>query len=142
MIWNLNRNNVQVPDHLWNEFKTFSPIFKIVDLTLDDLSDTMKQNAAENGVSDKFCRVLVGGMKAKNILLSSDLLGWYLRHGLVVSDVDLIVEFPKGKPFRSFQQMVTSARRQGDLGDSTAKVRADQAKLLGVSFLIICYFII
>ena len=150
---------VEVPDHLWSHFKEFSPIFQTVDVPIDAVGEHMKDYVHKMNISDKPRRVLgksslpfhlkacvyyillllllfasVGGMRGKNLVLSSDLLQWYIKHGLKVSDIKMVVEFPKGKPFQEFQKMVTEARRRGDIGDVIAKVRGLQAKLIGVSY--------
>lgn len=132
-LFGMIKCDIEVPDALWNKFKDFSPIFQTVDVPIESLNQKMQDYVKEMNLSTKPRRVLVGGMKARQILLSTDLLKWYMAHGLVASNIDLVIEFPKGQPFRKFQEMVTNARRQGDCcGDKTAQVRADQAKLLGV----------
>ena len=75
----------------------------------------------------------VGGMRAKGIILSTDLLKWYLDHGLAVTNITMVIEFMSGYPFKKFQEMVTAGRRKGDLDDAL-KVIAEQLKLTGVIY--------
>jgi len=57
-------------------------------------------------------RLLVGVMDAKKILLSSELLHWYLKAGLVVSKVYQVFEFVPACPFKNFEKMVADTRRE------------------------------
>ena len=132
-LFGLVRCTIQVPVDKWETFKEFSPLFQTVDVPMECWGERMTQHVRQQKLTEKPRHLLVGGMKARNILLSTDLLRWYIQHGLEVLDIDLVVEFPKGKPFKNFQEMVTKARREGDKCDKTAKLRADLAKLLGVS---------
>jgi hypothetical protein len=45
----------------------------------------MKQHIKEFNLSTKPRRLLVGGMRAKQILLATPLLKWYLEHGMEVT---------------------------------------------------------
>jgi hypothetical protein len=124
--------DIHVPDHLESKFSEMTPIFKNFELTRDHLSDHMRAFAEENDHLKRPQRSLIGSMKGEKILLFTDLLKWYLEHGLVVSRVYQIIEYEPSRIFQSFGETVTEARRAGDV-DSSQKLLADTAKLIGNS---------
>ena len=69
----------------------------------------MQQFVKDNNLSDKPGGLLIGGMKAKKILLSSHYLKWLLQKGLVVSHIYQVVEFTPKRPFRKFVKEVSDA---------------------------------
>ncbi|KAI9188571.1 uncharacterized protein BJ171DRAFT_549374 [Polychytrium aggregatum] len=98
--------DIHVPDSLRNHFSHFPPIF---------IKD------AEEGK-------IKSVMDAKEIILFSPLLRWYLEHGLVITNIHRLVSFEPNRCFQSFVDEVTEARQQG--GDS---ILADTMKLFGNS---------
>ena len=60
----------------------------------------MQEYARSRGMSEKPRQLLVGGMKAEHILLSSPLLKWYLTHGMKVRKIDDMVEFQRQRCFQ------------------------------------------
>ena len=71
-------------------------------------------------------------MKARQILLASPLLQWYLKHGLVVTKIYQINEFEKDLCFQKLVWDIRDARRQGDI-DADTGIIADTMKLIGTS---------
>ena len=92
----------------------------------------MQQFVKGHKLSEKPRRLLIGGMKAKKILLSSYYLKWLLQKGLVVSHIYQVVEFTPKWPFRKFVQEVSDARWAGDV-DKDQEIIADTMKLIGNS---------
>ena len=76
----------------------------------------MQTHIKKIGLSKKPRGLLVGGMKARQILLATPLLKWYLNHGK--------------RCFYQFVQDVSDARRQGD-SDPSIFIIADTQKLEG-----------
>ena len=56
----------------------------------------------------------------------------YLQHGLVVDDIQQVIEYQPQRCFKAFGETASNARRQGDLDPSKA-ILADTFKLLGNS---------
>ena len=110
-------------------FHEMSPIFKTVDVMINDIGDHMREFEGER---IRKRRTLVGGMKAKGILLATPLLKFYLEKGLIVENISLVVEYDSGNCFSNFTEKITAARRLGDEKPST-KLHADTAKLMGNS---------
>ena len=110
-----------------------SPIFINVALNRDHLSPHMLQHVQNTGEFSTPRRCLVGAMSATKILLLSELLRWYLEHGLVVTKIYQVIQYNAQPTFASFAQSVTEARRQGD-SDLSKQLLANTAKLVGNSF--------
>ena len=77
-------------------------------------------------------RQLIGSYFAKEILLGSPLLKWYLEKGLIVTKVHMLVQYVPHKCFLPFVNQVTEARREGDKNPD-CKILSDLYKLLGNS---------
>lgn len=113
-------------------YEEMSPLFCSSDIPFDIIGDHMQAYAKKKGLSEKPRRLLVGGMKAKQLLIASPLLKWYLDHGLVVSYIHEAIEFGRQRCFKPFMDDVTAARRSGDK-DSSLGVMASTMKLIGNS---------
>ena len=124
--------DIRVPDHLTEHFSEMCPIFTNTDIPFAEFGDFMQAHVRQYRLSERPRRLLVGGLSASRILLSSELLRWYLNHGLAVTKLYQVVEYVPVRCFRSFVREVTEARRAGDADPST-KVIADTWKLIGNS---------
>ena len=121
--------DLDIPDEKMEYFSEMSPIFKTCDVKIGDIGDHM---ASVEETQTKTRRLLVGGMKAKGILLASPLLKFYIKHGMDVSNVQLFIQYTPQKCFSSFTDTVTTSRRAADANPST-KILADTNKLIGNS---------
>ena len=121
--------DVFVPDHLKDNFSTYQPIFKNVEIGIDDIGPYMKKYAEERGLLKKKRRCLVGSYFVEQELICTPLLRWYLTHGFQVRNVDLIVEYVPQRCFEKFGQICSDMRREGDL-DPSKKPLASAAKLI------------
>ena len=113
-------------------FGEMSPLFCTTEIPFEAIGHHMQQYVRQHGLSEKPRRLLVGGMKARKLLIASPLLQWYLRHGLEVTNVYQVVEYTPAKCFQSFVSQVTEARREGD-SDPDKKAIADTNKTIGNS---------
>ncbi|XP_078681482.1 uncharacterized protein LOC144916278 [Branchiostoma floridae x Branchiostoma belcheri] len=124
--------DVFVPWLLKTNFAEMCPIFKNVDISIDDIGDHMKQYAETHGVMSRPRRSLIGSMFGQKILLATPLLKWYLEKGLVVEHIYQVLEYIPKKCFEPFVEAVSNARREGDR-DDRKKVIAETMKLIGNS---------
>ena len=124
------RCDIHVPKELEHKFEEMAPIFKHAKVGEDDFGEYMSAYAEANGESRRPRSMLIGSLHAKGILLFSTLLRWYLQQGLVVTDVQLAIEYKKWPKFRNFGLSVSDARRAGDV-DPSLSVLADTNKLVG-----------
>ena len=121
--------DLQVPDELKPKFNEMTPIFKNVDITINDIGPHMKHFAEEHECMPRPRRALIGSYKAEKILLATPLLQFYLEQGLVVTKVHQAVQWCSRPCFRGFGDFVSNARREGDRGGSL--VVAETAKTVG-----------
>ncbi len=131
-LFGLVQCSIQVPDDLKEYFEDMPPIFKNVEISRNDIGEHMKDYCEENGLLKQPRRALIGSYFGEEIMLTTPLLQWYLNHGLVVTDVQQVVEFRPRRCFKEFGDRVTSARRKGDLNKDSS-ILADSYKLLGNS---------
>ena len=85
--------DIQVPEHLKTYFEEMSPIFCTCDVPVSAMGSLMQDHITKYNMSTKPRRLLIGGMKAKKILLLTPLLKWYIDHGLEVTEVYQVIEF-------------------------------------------------
>ena len=110
-------------------FEEMSPIFCVTDLGFDDFGCHMQDFCREAGMSDTMQRrLLVGGMSAERLLVSTSLLRWYLKHGIEVTAVHRVVQFTPRRCFQSFVEKATGMRRLGD-NDPDKKMLSEKYKL-------------
>lgn len=131
-LFGLVECDLHVPDHLNDKFAEMCPIFKNVEVSRQDLSEHMREFAVKADHLRKPQRMLIGSMRAEKILLFSELLKWYMEHGLVVTKVHQLFCYKPYPIFKSFGDSVTDARRSGDSDPSKALI-ADTSKQVGNS---------
>lgn len=124
--------DVRVPVHLENFFSELQPIFKNCDISRDDLGPFMKEYVEKHDLLKQPRRTLVGSYFGKDILLATPLLRWYANHGLEISNISLVIQYRPKPCFQNFSNLVTEARRTGDVDPSQALL-GDIFKLLGNS---------
>ena len=78
-----------IPDHLKDYFSEVTPIFKNVDVCLDDVGEFMQQYAKEHSIKDVLRHLSIGSYFGKKIGLLTPLLKWYLNHRLVITHATL-----------------------------------------------------
>ena len=77
--------DVHVPEELREAFAEMPPIFKNTEVSLEDVSEGMRDYAEQNKLLKQSRRTLIGSFKGEKILLITPLLNWYLDHGLKVT---------------------------------------------------------
>ncbi|XP_072043754.1 uncharacterized protein [Amphiura filiformis] len=121
-----------VPDNLKPYFEEMTPIFKNVNISVDDIGPFMANYAEEHEIMTTARRSLIGSMFGEKVLLATPLLKWYLTHGLEVTHIYQVVEYLPKACFKAFGNAVSDARRAGDVDPSKAII-ADTMKLIGNS---------
>ena len=92
----------------------------------------MKRHVESNNIKFSQRRLLISGLKGKEILLSTALIKWYLKHGLRITKIHQVIEFFGGTPFKNFVQEITEKRKEGSRNPDKA-VLAQTYKLIGNS---------
>ena len=114
-------------------FEEMCPLFGNVDITFDKIGKHMQNFIERNDLCKRPRRLLVGVMKAEQILLATPLLKWYIEHGMKVTRIYQVIEYSKPSPcFSSFVEEVSKARRKGDENSSNSSL-AETMKLIGNS---------
>ncbi|XP_033729182.1 uncharacterized protein LOC117318295 isoform X1 [Pecten maximus] len=122
--------DLAVPPHMKDIFSEMSPIFANAHVPYECIGEYTQDIGERIGVSKKPRRLLIGGMSARNILIATPLLKWYLEHGLTVSRVHTVIEYQPRACFKTFTEEISDARRAGDRDPSLAIV-AETCKLKG-----------
>ena len=123
--------NVHVPLALRPMFDSFPPIFANHLVESHHLSPHMKEHVTQQGIKfNKGRRLLLTGMEAEEILLSTKMIAWYLKHGLRVTKVFQVIEFVASRPFKKFVDDIAERRLQG-ARDPNKKTIAEIYKLMG-----------
>ena len=131
-LFGLVQCDIRVPEHLYDYFSEMPPIFKNAQVSREDVGDFMNDYAKRHKLLSQPRRTLISSYFGRNILLTTPLLQWYLQHGLVVDDIQQVIEYQPQRCFKAFGETVSDARRKGDLDPSKA-ILADTFKLLGNS---------
>ena len=124
--------DIEVPDHLRDHFSEKIPIFKNVDVCLDDIGEFMQQYAKEHSIKDVPRHLLIGCYFRKKIGLTTPLLQWYLKHGRVITNIYTIVEYIPNAAFSSFMTQIAQCCLEGDC-DKDKVLIAEMSKLIGNS---------
>ena len=106
--------DISVPEQLKGKYKHFPPIFVNQDITPDVVGEHMQQHISENNIKLTSRRLLVSDMQATEILLSSDLLRFYITElDLQCTEVYQVVEYVGKNVFDAFVNEVTRRRLEG-----------------------------
>ena len=129
MIRSFHSSFLHVPEEKYDYFSEFSPIFCNTSIPYSSIGKHMQEHSEKFNLSKRPRRLLIGGMKAKKILLATDLLKWYIQHGLVVTVIHQVVEYLPSKCFSHFVKDVSDGRRKADLNQDDAD--GENWKLVG-----------
>ena len=121
--------DIEVPDHLKDYFSEMTPIFKNVDVCLNDVGELMQECAKQHNIKDVPHRLLIGSYFGKKVGLSIPLLKWYLEHGLVITHIYTVIEYIPNAAFNSFMMQVAQACLDGDRDKDKALI-AETMKLI------------
>ena len=105
--------DIHVPDHLKAKFSEMTPIFKNVEVSVENIGTFMNSYLEESGKTFSPTKYLIGSMFGQKILLITPLLLWYLEHGLEVTKIHQIIQFRPIKCFEKFANQVSDDRRAG-----------------------------
>lgn len=143
--WTGDFRPTETPEEYYSEFP---PLFCSADIPFSEIGEHMQTHVRETQLQEHLDaglpresfqfreppprRLLVGGLKAERLLLHTDLLSWYLEHGLHVTRIYRVIEFHSARCFKPFIDEMTELRRKADK-DPDQSVIADTAKLLSNS---------
>jgi len=125
--------DIHVPDDLYEFFKEFSPIFCTANIPFEAFGDHMQNFFKQRNLSTKDKRLLVGGMRARKILLASPLLQWYLQKGLVVTRLYQAIEYCPNSVFTTFVEEMVRDRRKADDPNNPQELISQISKIISNS---------
>ena len=131
-VFGFVRCDVRVPDDKIEEFSEFPPVFKNTEITIADIGDHMQEYCRSTERKTGVKRSLIGSMHAQNILLLTPLVKEYLDMGLIVENIEELIEFNGKSVFGWFMDEIIDERRMADL-DPDFHIRGLIAKLMGNS---------
>ena len=122
--------DIEVPDSLKDKFSEFAPLFVTceIPMTKEVIGEHMYKYVEDQHLSLKPRKQLVAGLKARQILLATPLLQWYLSKGLKVTRVYQAIEWNSQPCLQKFFESVAQDRRQAS-GDPTKEAHAAKQKL-------------
>ncbi|GMF32909.1 unnamed protein product [Phytophthora lilii] len=125
--------DIETPEHLKDYFSEMTPIFKNIEIDPTEkviVKHMFDYNQSRGKNMAKKSRKLIGSYFGNQILIYTPLLKWYLQHGMVITKTYSFIKANSHRPFESFMNQVSDARRGGDVDDSKAMI-ADMMKLVG-----------
>jgi hypothetical protein len=122
--------DIHVPESKKVFFAEMTPIFKNIEVGREDIGEFMKKFTVENKLLTSPRRTLIGSYIGEEILLATPLLQWYLKKGLVVTNIYQVIEYTPVACFEKFGLKVSEARRNGDR-DPEQSITSETMKLLG-----------
>ena len=122
--------DIEVPDSLKEKFSELLSLFVTceIPMTKEVIGEHMYKYVEEQHLSLKPRKQLVAGLKARQILLATPLLQWYLSKGLKVTRVYQAIEWNSQPCLQKFFESVAQDRRQAS-GDPTKEAHAAKQKL-------------
>ena len=109
-----------------------TPIFKNVDICLDDIGEFMQEYAKQHNIKDVPRHLLIRSYFRKKIRLTTPLLKWYFKHRLVITHIYTIVEYIPNAAFSSFMTQIAQCHLEGDHNKDRVLI-AEMSKLIGNS---------
>ena len=121
--------DIEVPEHLRDYFSNFPPIFKNTVVIRDNIGNLMKEYAEKEGTLPQLRIMLISSFNLTNVTIITPLLFFYLKLGLVCTNIYRFVQYTPRKRFNNFVQSAVDAPRQGDKNPNSS-VAAETMKLL------------
>ena len=131
-IFGMIQVDIHTPEAKKDMFYEMTPIFKNCLVSRDDVGNHMRSYLEGVGKLKQPQKQLIGSFFGMGILLGTPLLQWYLKKGLIVSKIHVLIEYIPQCTFEPFVEEVTTARRKGD-ENVDCKILSDLYKLLGNS---------
>ena len=131
-IFGLVKFSGHFPDDLKEKYADFPPIFKNTSVDLADIGDHMQTFCIATGRTKGVDRTLIGSFKADGVVVLTSLLKLYLEMGMLLTDVEFVVQYERKSVFKWFRDQVSDDRRRADLCEENGP-RGLASKLKGNS---------
>lgn len=111
-------------------YDEFPPLYGKAQITFDDIGPHMQNFHKHFNLKFQKRSNLVTCFDVQNMLVTTELLAYYMDHGVTVTHIEEIVESVPGTPFKKFVESIVKMRRDAD-SDSSLALKANLAKLIG-----------
>lgn len=122
--------SLEVNPALRQYYDEFPPLYGKAQITFDDIGPHMQNFHKQFNLKYQNRTNLVMCFDVSNILLTTELLAYYMNHGVTVTHIEEVVESVRGTPFKKFVDSIVKMRRDADANSSLA-LKANLAKLIG-----------
>lgn len=125
-VFGFVRAKLYVPREKYDYFADLTPLFVHKEISFNEISPYSQKLAAQNhAICHKPVDLLIGSYSADNVLISTDLFRWYVKHGLVVEKIYEFGQYKSAQCFLSIANYVMEMR---------VKAADGPYKLIGNSF--------
>lgn len=129
-IFGIVKCSLHVPENLIQRFSEFPPLFKNTEITIADIGEHMQEYCRKAERKKGVKRSLISSMWAKGIVMLTPLLKKYIEMGLVITDIEFVMEYNPKRCFKWFQDEVVFDRRMADLNPDW-EIRGQTSKCKG-----------
>ena len=102
------------PDHVVDYFSKLNhpPIFNHVEIEKAMLSEKMIKQLEARNIKFPLAKQLTLTFHAKKYLLTTDLAKFYISKGMILSNLQIAIEYNQDQPLASFVNLVTEKRKE------------------------------
>ena len=129
-IFGIIKCNMKVPKYLENHFSDFPPIFKNVEIKLEDIGPHMQAYANSIGRKKGVARSLISSFSGEGMIILTTLFKKYLQMGLICTGIEWVLEYNPKPVFQWFVDKVANDRRMADL-DPNMEIIGETSKTSG-----------
>ena len=90
----------------------YPPIYKHVEVDENMVNPFIRKKLIERGVKFPLAKQLTLCFNATDYLLTTDLAKFYVEKGMVLSNLSLVVEYPRTTPLANFVKEITDKRKE------------------------------
>jgi len=80
-IFGVAECDVSVPENLKHKYSQFPPVFKNVNVSINDVGPYMKELCQKSGYLSTPRRTLISSFFGEEVVLTTDQIKWYLQNG-------------------------------------------------------------
>ena len=80
-IFGVAECDVSLPDNLKHKYSQFPPVFKNVNVSINDVGPYMKDLCEKSGYLSTPRRTLISSFFGEEVVLTTDQIKWYLQNG-------------------------------------------------------------
>ena len=122
--------DIRVPEGLKGHFAELLPVFKNVEMSIDDVGPYRKNLCQDLGEFKTPRRSLIDSYFRQQVMVASPLLQWHCAYGLVVENITAFICYELMAWLHKFTKEVEMTRQKAD-SDKAGTTVGNTAKLIG-----------